>query len=108
MQRGIRAAAAATVVAAASFVIRADTAASTRAADIQLQLGQLLFQDGRYGESLEAFQKAIDGDDPVRTRVARVGVVQSALRVAEFTVARREAEALLKSDPRNPEALSLS
>jgi predicted aspartyl protease/cytochrome c-type biogenesis protein CcmH/NrfG len=38
---------------------------------------------------------------------ARAGVVQSALRVAEFGVARAEAEGLAKDAPRNPEALSL-
>src|SRR5204863_1366254 len=55
----------------------------------------------------EAFQKALIGDEPARVRTARVGVIQSALRVAEFPIARREAELLLKTEPHNPEALSL-
>ena len=94
MKRGIRAVAVAAVVAAASFTIHADKPSSHNA-DIQLQLAQLFFQDGRYLESLEAFQKALAAEDPSdsqRVRTARVGVVQSALRVAEFTIARREAE----------------
>src|SRR5262249_40622405 len=65
------------------------------------------FQDGRYFESLEAYQKALSADDPARVRAARVGVVQSALRVAEFAVARREAEQLLASDKQNAQVLSL-
>src|SRR5205823_5911976 len=40
-------------------------------------------------------------------RTARVGVVQSALRVAEFVVARNEAEQLLASDRQNAQVLSL-
>ena len=110
MKRGIRAVAVAAVVAAASFTIHADKP-SSHSADIQLQLAQLFFQDGRYVESLEAFQKALaaqDSSDSQRVRTARVGVVQSALRVAEFTIARREAEQLLSSDPRNPEVLTLN
>ena len=74
MQRGIRAAAVAAILAAAGFTIHADKPSSL-GADIQLQLAQLFFQDGRYLESLEAFQKALAADDPVRVRTARVGVV---------------------------------
>jgi Flp pilus assembly protein TadD/predicted aspartyl protease len=106
MNRGIRAAAMAAIVAGAGFTIYADKP-SPYAADIQLQLAQLFFQDGRYSESLEAYQKALTADDPARVKTARVGVVQSALRVAEFPIARREAELLLKSEPRSPEVLSL-
>jgi len=50
MKRGIRAVAVAAVVAAASFTIHADKPSSHNA-DIQLQLAQLFFQDGRYLES---------------------------------------------------------
>jgi Flp pilus assembly protein TadD/predicted aspartyl protease len=107
MQRGIGVVAVSAMVAAAGFVIEADTKASPHASDIQLQLAQLFFEDGRYLESLEAYEKAIGGDDAVRVRQARAGVVQSALRVAEFGVARREAENLVASNPRSPEALSL-
>ena len=106
MRRGIRAAAVTAIIAAAGFTIYADKP-SPHAADIQLQLAQLFFQDGRYSESLEAFQKALIAEEPSRVRTARVGVIQSALRVAEFPIARREAELLLKSEPRSAEVLSL-
>ncbi len=108
MHRGLRAVAVSAILAAASFVIHADTTAPPHAADVQLQLGHLFFGDGRYQEALEAFTKALGTDDPRRVREARSGLIQSALRIAEFGVARREAEALLKADPRNPEALSLA
>jgi tetratricopeptide (TPR) repeat protein/predicted aspartyl protease len=106
MYRGIRAAAAAAILAVAGFTVYADKP-SPYATDVQLQLAQLFFQDGRYSESLEAFQKALTADDPGRARTARIGVIQSALRVAEFPIARREAEHLLSSEPRSPEVLSL-
>src|ERR1700758_2907532 len=98
MNRGIRAAASAAIVAAATFVIHADTPRSAQP-DIELQLAKLFFDDGRYVESLEAYQLALKAEDAARLREARVGVVQSALRIAEFTVARTEAEKLLKTDP---------
>jgi len=106
MRRRVGAAVVATLV-AASFVIRADTPTS-QAAEIQLQLGRLLFAEGRYTESLEAFQKALAVKEPASLRQARVGVVQSALRTAEFVIARAEAEKLLQTAPRDAEVLSLS
>jgi Flp pilus assembly protein TadD/predicted aspartyl protease len=106
VHRAIRVAAVLAASFAAGFVVHADKP-SSHAADIQLQLAQLFFDDGRYYDSLEAFQKALEGSDPTRARVARAGVVQSALRVAEFAIARREAEELLKMDPHSPDAMTL-
>jgi len=106
MHRGIRAAAVSAIVVAAGFTIHADKPTSY-STDIQLQLARLFFDDGRYGESLDAYQKALAAEDAPQVRVARVGVIQSALRVAEFATARREAEQLLQSSPHDPEILSL-
>src|SRR5258707_1748422 len=47
------------VVAAASFVIRADTTPSSQASEIQLQLGDLLFSEGRYLDSLDAYRNSL-------------------------------------------------
>jgi len=107
MQRGIAVVAVSGIITAATFVIEADTRSSPHACDIQLQLARLFFDEGRYVESLEAYGKASGGDDPLRVRQARAGVIQSALRVAEFSIARREAEKLVAVEPRSPEALSL-
>src|SRR5450759_3250407 len=106
MRRGVRAVVTLVAVAAATFAIHAEVP-SSHAIDIQLQLGRLLFEDGRYGESLEAYQKALKVADSGRAREARVGVIRSALRVAEFDLARREADTLFKASPRDSEALSL-
>jgi tetratricopeptide (TPR) repeat protein/predicted aspartyl protease len=107
MLRGTTAIGASGILAATLVIHAADARTSSRAADIQLQLAQLLFEDGRYGESLDAYQRALDIDDPARARLARIGVVQSALRVAEFSVARRQAEKLLVDGSSSPEVLSL-
>ena len=89
------------VVAAASLAIHAD--GPSQAADVQYQLGALLYSEGRYVESLEAFQNALKSQDALLLRGARAGVVQAALRVAEFDTARNEGEALAKAAPRDAE-----
>ncbi len=62
--------------------------------DIQLQLGRLLYAEGRYGEALTAFQSAV-GSQETRVRLpARIGLVQSFLRVGNFLKARTEAATL--------------
>src|SRR5262245_26478474 len=86
-------------IAAASLAIHADGTPPSQAAEIQLQLGSLLYSEGRYNESLEAYQNALKTPDTLALRHARAGVIQSALRVAEFDLARHEAEALAKIAP---------
>jgi Flp pilus assembly protein TadD/predicted aspartyl protease len=88
-------------------VIHADGPPPSQAAEIELQLGNLLFAEGRYPEALDAYQVAAKSDDSERAREARSGLITSALRVAEFDLARREAETLVKSAPKNAEAISL-
>ena len=67
----------------------------------------MLFGEGRYQESLEAYRNAVKVAPPDRMRQARGGLIQSALRVAEFESAREEAEQLIKESPRAPETLAL-
>ncbi len=107
MHRGLRSFTILVVMAAGSFVVHADSMPPSQSAEIQFQLGNLFFNDGRYRDSLEAYQNALKGDDSALVREARSGLIQSALRVAEFETARREAEMLVKSAPLNAEAISL-
>jgi tetratricopeptide (TPR) repeat protein len=108
MQAGLRRTSVVTAfVAAASLAIHADGTPPSQAAEIQLQLGSLLYSEGRYNESLEAFQNALKTSDTLALRGARAGVIQSALRVAEFDLARNEAESLVKMAPRDADAMSL-
>jgi tetratricopeptide (TPR) repeat protein len=107
MSTPLRAVAVLATVVAGSLVIRADTAPASLAAEIQLQLGDLLYSEGRFLDSLEAYRNALKGMAPGAVRRPRIGVISSALRVAEFDLARDEAERLFASEPTNPEAMAL-
>jgi tetratricopeptide (TPR) repeat protein len=107
MSTPLRAVAVAAMVVASSLVICADTAPPSLAAEVQLQLGDLLYSEGRFLDSLEAYRNALKGIAPDAVRRPRIGVIASALRVAEFDLARDEAERLFASEPANPEALAL-
>ena len=107
MRSGFRTSAVLCLIAAASLVIHADGPQPSQAAEVQLQLGAMLNAEGRYGDALEAFQNALKSQDTLLLRGARAGVVQAALRVAEFDTARNQGEALAKSSPRDADALAL-
>lgn len=106
MHSGFRLAAASAIVAAASLVIRADVP-SSQASEVQLQLGRLLFSEGRYLDALDAYRNALKVAPAETSRASRMGVIMSALRVAEFDLARREAETLVLTDPTRPDVLTL-
>src|SRR3954454_17296483 len=98
MRSALRVAAASALVAAASFVIRADATPVSQASEIQLQLGDLLFSEGKYLDSLDGYRhelKTAPADSPRRPRW---GVIASPLRVAEFDLAPAEAEKLFQAD----------
>jgi predicted aspartyl protease/Flp pilus assembly protein TadD len=95
------------LIVTATLVLRADTPLPSHAADIQLQLGKSLFEQGQYLDALDAYRNAVRSEDSAVSRQARAGIVLAALRIAEFNLARREAEALVNLAPRSPEALAL-
>jgi tetratricopeptide (TPR) repeat protein len=107
MKSAFRVAAVTAIVAAGSFVIRADVTPSSQASEIQLQLGDLLFSEGRFLDSLDAYRLALKSALPDNTRRPRIGVIASALRVAEFELARSEAELLHTADPTGPDVMAL-
>jgi tetratricopeptide (TPR) repeat protein len=94
-------------VAAASFVLHAQVAPSSQSVEIQLQLGNEFLNEGRYQDSLDAYKRALAAAGPDQVRTARAGVIASALRVAEFDLARSEAEKLVAASPTSPEAIAL-
>jgi predicted aspartyl protease/Flp pilus assembly protein TadD len=106
MSSGVRIVAVSAFVVAAALVIHADGVTS-QASDIQLRLGRLLFEQGQYPEALEAYRNAVNGEDSGTVRQARAGLIASALRVADFDLARREADTLVKAAPRDPDAVAL-
>jgi Flp pilus assembly protein TadD/predicted aspartyl protease len=76
-------------------------------ADIQLHIAQTLFGQGRYLDALDAYQNAVRIAAPDQLRAARSGLVVSALRVGDFTLARQQAQQMVQESPRSPDALAL-
>jgi Flp pilus assembly protein TadD len=106
MPRGVRFGIAVAALVAAALVVRTKAAVPADA-DLQFQLGNLLFDETRYWDALQAFDNALRSDDAALTLRARKGKVRTALRVAEFALARKEAETLRTQAPRDAEALAL-
>ena len=106
MQRGFRAVVVTAIVATASLLIHADDSAQSLSAEIELQLAHQFFDDGRYSDAIDAYRKALAAPD-ANIRAARTGLIQSALRTADFTLARTESEALVKASPDDPSAVAL-
>lgn len=104
MARPLRFACGAVLVFACTLSLRANASGD---ADLQFQLGTLLFNETRYWEALQAFDRAIQSDDAALALRARKGKVRTALRVAEFALARTEGARLKNDAPRDPEALTL-
>ena len=98
---------AAAAVVACTLVLSADDRINSGDAELQFQLGNLLSDETRYREALDAFDKAIQTDDPALKLRAREGKVKTALRIAEYALAQKEAEVMRDSAPDDPAALAL-
>ncbi|MGE3512649.1 MAG: aspartyl protease family protein [Vicinamibacterales bacterium] len=107
MGRGVLGFSIALMVAVTSAAISGDVISQSQSGEIQLQLGHEFFREGRFADALDAYQKALTSSAPVDTRAARSGVVQSALRLAEFATARSEGATLIAESPEDPAALAL-
>lgn len=107
MRRTLRFVLFAAAFAACTLVLRADDKITAGDAELQFQLGNLLSEETRYREALDAFDRAIRTDDPALQLRAREGKVKTALRIAEFDLAQKEAELLRAAAPSDPEALCL-
>ena len=105
--RGFRLAVVSAGVVAASFVLRADVTPVSQSSEIQLQLGAEYMAEGRYQDSLDAYRRALGIASSDQLRTARSGVIAAALRVAEFDLARAEAEKLFAAYPLSPDVLAL-
>jgi Flp pilus assembly protein TadD/predicted aspartyl protease len=107
MYTGVRAIAISVSIVAASLVTFADVTPQSQAGEIELRLAHEFFAEGRYSDALDAYRKALNATNPADPRAARAGLVQSALRIAEFGMARSEAFTLLTDSPTDPVAMAL-
>src|SRR5690349_8899585 len=95
------------IAALCTLALSADERASSGDADLQFQLANQLFDENRLQEALRAFDRAMQTDDIGLATQARKGKIRTSLRVAEFGIARQEAEKLAASPSSDAEALSL-
>ena len=96
-----------TLLVAVGLVMAVNAFSPPDTPEIQLQLGHLLYADGRFSEALTAYEHAVGSPEP-RVRVpARIGLVQSALRVGGFQKARSEALVLREERPSDAFALAV-
>jgi tetratricopeptide (TPR) repeat protein len=84
----------AVVVAALALGLRASGQATSDDPAAQFQLATQLYETARYREALAAYDLAARSDDGALVARARKGRVRTALRIAEFELAWREAERL--------------
>jgi tetratricopeptide (TPR) repeat protein len=73
----------------------------------QVQLATQLYEAARYREALGAYETAMQADDQGLVTRARKGKVRSALRIAEFELALREADLLNEEEAADAEAETL-
>ncbi len=73
----------------------------------QLRRANAQFKDGKYSDALKSYLRAAESPDALAALDARKGTVLAALRVGEFTLARRTASTLASND-RDAAALTLS
>src|SRR5512137_222966 len=86
---------------AVGLVVAVEAFSPSDTPEIQLQLGNLLYADGRYSEALTAYEQAVGSSESRVRNPARVGLVQSALRIGSFQKARSAAEVLRQEQPGN-------
>ena len=72
-----------------------------------IQLATEHFDAARYREAMDAYDAAIRSTDADLVLRARKGKIRAGLRIAEFELARIEAETLVNDAPRDAEALTL-
>ncbi|MSO83231.1 MAG: tetratricopeptide repeat protein [Acidobacteria bacterium] len=73
----------------------------------QFQLATDLFESAHYREALDAYDLTLQGKDAALGMRARKGKVRAALRIAEFDLARAEAETLNIGEAPDAEAQTL-
>jgi len=97
----------AVLAAVLAFGLRAGGQATPDDPAAQFQLATQLYETARYREALAAYDLAARGDDAALAVRARKGRVRTALRIAEFDLAWREAELLNEGAGSDAEARSL-
>jgi len=107
MRRILRFVLCAAALVATTLVLRAQDKITAGDAELQFQLGNLLADETRFREALDAYDKALQTDDKDLQVHAREGRIKAQLRIADYEGAEKDAELLRDAAPSDPEALSL-
>lgn len=107
MHTGVRMLFVALVVAVAVPCLPGASPSVSASNEVQVQLADLLFADGRYAEALEAYRLGQSSPDTGLRARGLTGVVKSLLRLGDFQPALHEATELRTLTPRTPEAIAL-
>jgi Flp pilus assembly protein TadD/predicted aspartyl protease len=91
----------------ASLPVRAEDPVSAVDAELQFQLGTILYNDTRYREAIAAFGRAADSPDRSLSLRARKWKIRTALVVADWVAALTEAERLAHALPEDVEVATL-
>ena len=90
-----------------SVIVDAASTPSSARSELQLELGELLFQDERHWEAISVFGRAKEGGTPDQIERASGSLLRSLLLVAEFNRAYEEARFLEGLNPQDPERRAL-
>ena len=95
-------------LAAAAAVVLSPVAAaiSSEAAQVQLQLATLLFNDGRFVEAFNAYEQVKAHEDSRIRREALLGGVRTSLRLGDFSHAHADGQLLARHAPNDSEAIA--
>src|SRR5688500_8263468 len=74
-------------------------APGSAAPDVQVQLGDLLYADGRFADAADAYRRAVHAPDPATAVRAGAGVVLALLRRGDFQEAFTSAADLRRTHP---------
>src|SRR5258705_8574044 len=107
MRWTLRFALGAAALVAGTLVLQADDKNPAGYGELAVQASNLLSDETRFREALDAYDRAIQTDDHDLQVRARAGKVKTALRIAEYELAQKEGELLRASAPSDSAALSL-
>ena len=92
--------------AAAVWLSPVAAAISSEAAQVQLQLATLLFNDGRFAEAFTAYEQVKAHEDARIRREALFGGVRTSLRLGDFSHAYADGQLLARHSPKDAEAIA--
>src|SRR5262245_19330210 len=96
MQRTVRALVIPALAVATCLAVHADGTIPSQSSEVQLQLGNEFFSEGRYQDALDAYPNARTAQKPAKPGPGRPGMTQPGYGVPKSTSPRTQPEPLTK------------